>query len=234
VEMKRMWREQVTPRLLELPRGGAIIPRTLKILGIGESAVEERLGSLVRSLNPTVATYAKNDGIHVRLAARAREREEALALLDQMEGEVRALFRESIYGVDDESLAAGTARLLERLGVRLAVGEAGLGGMLCGSFVRETLIGGIVLPAESGDDQPTAEALARTLASRAADVFDAGDALGACAVSSGGDRMWLAAALTHMGGWRTRVEEHRTDPVDAPRRAMLLGLQLVREELQGL
>jgi nicotinamide-nucleotide amidase len=234
VEMKRMWRDQVTPRLLELPRGGAIISRTLKILGIGESAVEERLGRLVRSTNPTVATYAKNDGIHVRLAARAREREEALALLDQMEGKVRALFGESIYGVDDESLAAGTARLLERLGVRLAVGEAGLGGALCGAFAPETLIGGIVLPAEPGNDQRGAEVQARALASRAAGVFDAGDALGVCAVLGGGDLMWLAAALTHRGSWRVRSEEHRTDPADAPRRAMLLGLQLVREELQGL
>ena len=116
VEMRRMWSEQVTPRLLALPRGGAIVSRTLKILGIGESAVEEQLGELVRGANPTVATYAKSDGIHVRIAARARDDAQARSLIAGAEGQIRALFGQSIYGADDErprrehAEAAGRAR----------------------------------------------------------------------------------------------------------------------------
>src|SRR6266576_110858 len=54
-----------------LTRGGALRWRTLKLLGIGESAVEEKLAELVHSTSPTVATYAKNDGVHVRVADKA-------------------------------------------------------------------------------------------------------------------------------------------------------------------
>src|SRR5579883_3666910 len=45
--------------------------------GLGESTVEERLGMLVRSDNPTIATYAKNDAVDVRITAKAQTREEA-------------------------------------------------------------------------------------------------------------------------------------------------------------
>lgn len=229
VEMKRMWRDQVTPRLLALPRGGAIVARTIKILGIGESAVEERLGLLVRTTNPTVATYAKNDGIHVRLAARAHDREEALALLDGMEGRVRDLFGSSIYGVDEESLAAGVGRLLVERGVHLGVAEAGMGGILCGAL-NAGLRGGLVLPAGQIDDAP-AEESARALAERARATFGADDALGACVRRVEGDLVWIAAAARLGDRWTARAEEHRTDPADAPRRAMLLAMQVVREAL---
>src|SRR5437016_14231487 len=57
-EMTPMWEHRVEPTLAS---GAALRWRTLKLLGIGESAVEERLAELVRSARPTVATYAKND-----------------------------------------------------------------------------------------------------------------------------------------------------------------------------
>src|SRR5438309_3874159 len=63
-EMTRMWEVEVEPTLGE---GSGLRSRTLKLLGIGGSNVEEALGALVRSTTPTVATYAKNDGVHVRI-----------------------------------------------------------------------------------------------------------------------------------------------------------------------
>src|SRR5436309_14278917 len=70
-EMHKMWEEQAQPRLAKLLSGGVIASRTLKLAGIGESHAEEALGDLTRSTNPTLATYAKNDGIHLRLTAKA-------------------------------------------------------------------------------------------------------------------------------------------------------------------
>src|SRR5437899_12665122 len=67
-EMTPMWEGHVERTLVS---GGVLRWRTLKLLGIGESAVEEKLDELVRSTAPTVATYAKNDGVHVRIAEKA-------------------------------------------------------------------------------------------------------------------------------------------------------------------
>src|SRR6266568_4123240 len=41
--------------------GGLIFTRILRVSGLGESMVEERLDSLIHSNNPTIATYAKPD-----------------------------------------------------------------------------------------------------------------------------------------------------------------------------
>ena len=70
----------------ELLSGGVIVSRTLKLAGIGESHAEEALGDLTRSTNPTLATYAKSDGIHLRLTAKAATRSEA----DAAAGRLRA------------------------------------------------------------------------------------------------------------------------------------------------
>ncbi|HEX6608851.1 MAG TPA: molybdopterin-binding protein, partial [Chloroflexia bacterium] len=56
-EMMRMWSQEIAPRLVA-GGNGEIISRTLKVLGLGESAAEERVEDLLRSNNPTLATYA--------------------------------------------------------------------------------------------------------------------------------------------------------------------------------
>ena len=75
-EMYRMWEYEVIPRL-GLYTGGLIFTRILRVSGLGESAVEERLDSVIHSNNPTVATYAKIDAVDVRITAKAGTREEA-------------------------------------------------------------------------------------------------------------------------------------------------------------
>src|SRR5919202_290111 len=70
-EMRKMWEEQAMPRLAERVTGAMIVSRVLKLVGIGESHAEEALGDLTHSTNPSLAPYAKSDGIHHRLTAKA-------------------------------------------------------------------------------------------------------------------------------------------------------------------
>lgn len=232
VEMRRMWEEQVVPRVLALPRGGAIVARTLKILGIGESAVEEQLGDLVHGSNPTVATYAKSDGIHVRLAARADDTEDARRLIAATEEHVRAIFGESIYGVDNESLATGLTRLLAARGLRCGVAERGLEGALAGTIAQQVLAGGLLLPALPDAQQGQAgEAEALALAERAARTFEAPVGIGALVVRHGDLDIEIAAAALVEGRRVAHAERYRIDPADGPRRAALLAVQLLRDAL---
>src|SRR5690242_1410720 len=99
-EMHKMWEEQVQPRLAKRISGGAIVSRILKLIGIGESNAEEVVGDLTRSINPTLATYAKSDGIHLRLTAKAATPAEAESLLDAFEPQVRARVQEWVYGTE--------------------------------------------------------------------------------------------------------------------------------------
>src|SRR5205823_3078743 len=119
-EMTPMW-EAVEP---SLTRGGALRWRTLKLLGIGESAVEEKLDELVHSASPTVATYAKNDGVHVRIADKAPTAAEADARIARVEAQIRERLGDHIWGVDAETLGAVIGRGLLARGWRLAVAES--------------------------------------------------------------------------------------------------------------
>jgi nicotinamide-nucleotide amidase len=135
-EMHKMWAEQAEPRLARLLTGGAIVSRLLKLAGIGESHAEELLGDLTHSANPTLATYAKQDGIHLRLTAKAPTRLEAEALLDAFEPRVRETVADYVYGGEQDSLPAVVGGLLRARGLRLAVAESATGGQLA-SLVTE-------------------------------------------------------------------------------------------------
>jgi nicotinamide-nucleotide amidase len=135
-EMHKMWAEQAEPRLARLITGGLIVSRLLKLTGIGESHAEEMLGELTRSTNPTLATYAKSDGIHLRLTAKAPTRDEAERLLDDFEPRVRERVAEFVYGGESDTFPAVVGALLRQKGLKLAVAESATGGQLA-SLITE-------------------------------------------------------------------------------------------------
>src|SRR5215467_10832666 len=102
-EMYYMWENEVIPRLATFT-GGLIFTRILRVWGLGESAVEERLGSVTRGNNPTVATYAKSDGIDVRITAKAETHGQAEELVAVMETQIRQILGRFIFGIDKDTL----------------------------------------------------------------------------------------------------------------------------------
>ncbi|HEX9036527.1 MAG TPA: competence/damage-inducible protein A [Ktedonobacterales bacterium] len=129
-EMTRMWVREAEPRLR--PRTGAtLFTRILRVAGVGESTVEERLGDLTHSLNPTIATYAKQDAVDVRISAKAATEEEARAQVEALEARARAAIGErNVFGVDGETPAGVALRALIERGLTLATMESCTGGLL--------------------------------------------------------------------------------------------------------
>ncbi len=128
-EMFRMWEQEVIPRFVSYT-GGLIFTRLLRVWGLGESAVEERLDSVIHSNNPTVATYAKSDAIDVRVTAKAETRELAEKQVAEMETRVRAILRHHIFGVDKDTLQSVVGKYLTAHKQTLAVMESLTGGLL--------------------------------------------------------------------------------------------------------
>jgi nicotinamide-nucleotide amidase len=145
-EMAPMWEDHVEPTLFA---GAVLRSRTLKLLGMGESAVEEALGDLVRSRAPTVATYAKNDGVHIRLTDKDPDEATVARRLAEMERRVRERIGAHVWGTDGETLGSVVDSALHARGWRLATAEALSGGelaqSLAGAGVR-AYAGGIVRP----------------------------------------------------------------------------------------
>jgi nicotinamide-nucleotide amidase len=136
-EMKRMWEYEAAPRL-RLLTGSLLFTRILRVAGLGESTVEERLGDLIHSENPTVATYAKQDAVDVRITAKATSEAAARAQVDAMDAQARtALGERNVFGVDTDTLARVVLKALERRGETLALLESCTGGLLA-SLITDT------------------------------------------------------------------------------------------------
>ncbi len=133
-EMQRMWEREVVPRLRQRTKGEIILSRTLKTLGLAEAAVDERLGPLLKETNPTIGVYAKSDGIHLRLTAKAASAEEARQRVAFREGQVRELLADQIWGTDDETLESVIGSLLLARKLRIATMESCTGGLLANTL----------------------------------------------------------------------------------------------------
>ena len=148
-EMTRMWEREALPRLRQRA-GETLFTRILRVAGLGESTVEERLGELTHSLNPTLATYAKQDAVDVRITAKAATVEDARALVEALAARVRvAIGERHVFGEDSDTPASVLGQELIKRGLTLAAMESCTGGLLA-SLITDvpgssaTFRGGIV------------------------------------------------------------------------------------------
>ena len=135
-EMTRMWEHEIAPQL-RARSDAALYTRILRVAGLGESTVEERLGALVRETNPTVATYAKRDAVDVRVTAKAATEEDARALVDQMDARIHGELGESVFGIDSETLSNVALKLMTERKLFLGTMESCTGGLLA-SLLTDT------------------------------------------------------------------------------------------------
>jgi nicotinamide-nucleotide amidase len=122
-EMQPMWHNHVRPAL-ESRSGSIIHSRILKSYGVPEGTMDEQLSTLLRSSNPTLALYAKMDGINLRITAKAATKAEAQSLIVAHEAEVRKSLGGSIWGADDDTLEGVVGQALIKKKMTVAVAES--------------------------------------------------------------------------------------------------------------
>jgi len=125
VEMKWLFEHEVEPYLRKRFNLAEVIHyRVLKIVGIGESAVDDKVGHLIaNSSNPTVGVLALPGQVDVRIAAKAANREDAMKMIAPLEAEVRALLGSAIFAADDDTMEHVTGKLLRQQNRTVAVCE---------------------------------------------------------------------------------------------------------------
>jgi len=113
-EMRRMWSEQVRPRLAARFALPPLAMRSVKAFGIGESAMAERLGTLLTEPPAGVdaGIYARDDGVHARFSTRGDA-----GPLDRCVHEALSVLGDDAYGTDGDDLASAALARLGELGV---------------------------------------------------------------------------------------------------------------------
>jgi nicotinamide-nucleotide amidase len=130
-EMHRMWRDTAVTWLKTQGYGqNSIYSRSLRFVGIAESALAEQVNHLFNSTNPTVAPYAGNGEVRLRISARAESETAANDLIDPIAQEIKQIAGAAYYGTDQETLASVVGKLLTAKNQTLAVAESCTGGGL--------------------------------------------------------------------------------------------------------
>ena len=137
-EMRPMWHDELLPDLHRRGLGTDRLVRTLRLTGVGESVVADRLGeALLRRANPEVATYARADAVDVRMSAVGQAHtaagdpaRTAAELLDEVEPVVLAAVGGHVWARGATTWAESLDGELGRLGWSLAVREIGTGAAL--------------------------------------------------------------------------------------------------------
>ncbi len=129
-EMKAMFAESVAPAIAVTGRATVLVGR-LNTFGMSEAKLGEAIADLMaRGRNPLVGTTASQAVISVRIIARAPSEAEARSLLEADKDEVRRRLGTSVFGEEDDTLQAATARLLLERGPTIATAESCTGGLL--------------------------------------------------------------------------------------------------------
>ena len=130
-ELMPIFNEKVAPYLRE--RSNAVlVSKNVHIFGMGESAVEEKIKSVMTdSQNPTVAPYCKEGEVRLRVTAKADSKDEASSMCDAtvsliLDSEVGKY----VYGIDTESLEKALVDALHRHGLTLCCAESCTGGLI--------------------------------------------------------------------------------------------------------
>lgn len=176
-ELEPMFLQQVEPWLLQRS-GRVLVSRYIRIFGLGESAVDERVRDLEEQANPTLSPYCATGEVMLRATASAADEAAARALLDPLVQEVCSRLGDVVYDVadtDEGSLAHSAVAALKARGWTVATCESLTGGLIGATMVEvpgasEVVKGGLI----------TYQSVAKTiLAGVPAETIDAYDVVSA-------------------------------------------------------
>ena len=127
-EMAPMFDHYVVPFLLKDGKK-VLLSHNLHFYGIGESLLETKLHDLMaKSLNPTVAPYAKTGEVMVRVSAMAKDAGDAEKMMEPVIREIKETTGEFLYGIDVGDLQTAAVKMLKEKGLEAAAAESCTGG----------------------------------------------------------------------------------------------------------
>ncbi|GAB6931423.1 competence/damage-inducible protein CinA [Paenibacillus sp. JCM 10914] len=151
-ELIPMFEQEAKPWLLQhvLTHELPIYSKMLKFAGIGESALDERLEDLITAqTDPTIALYAKDGEVTVRISTKAAGEAEAMARLEELEERIRERGPEFMYASEDVPIEKVIVDFMADRGWTLSAAESCTGGLVAESLTSipgsaSMFLGGII------------------------------------------------------------------------------------------
>ncbi|MEA4987884.1 MAG: competence/damage-inducible protein A [Anaerovorax sp.] len=135
-EMQPMFVNEVRP-FLDKNRDGFLAFQMLRLFGIGESSLETVLLDLIdEQTDPTLATYAKQGEVTLRIASKRKSKEEAENAVKEMAERVKEKVGQYIYSMDGEELYEVVGKTLLQKHTTLSCAESCTGGLFAETITK--------------------------------------------------------------------------------------------------
>ena len=130
-EMKPMFENYVAHRLASRAGSQKVVRRMLRVAGMGESAVDERIAPIYSQYeNPQTTILFNQSEIEIHLTARGRTEADAEALLDRLSEQIEERLGNAVFAFAGETMEQVVGLKLSVGSYTLAVAESCTGGLL--------------------------------------------------------------------------------------------------------
>jgi nicotinamide-nucleotide amidase len=130
-ELRAMFDQEIRPRLTRLGHDERLFTRDLRITGLPESEVEQRVSPLYALYPDTETTIlASPPGIQLHPRVWSRDPAQANQILDEMVKRMALALGEHLYSIEGEAMEEVVARALTENRATIAVAESCTGGLL--------------------------------------------------------------------------------------------------------
>lgn len=129
-EMQPMFLEYI-PHYISKKTNQMIISKTVHIFGMGEAAVEEKLRDFMTThTNPTLAPYAKDGEVQIRVTCCAETKSDAEDAIQPVLEHICKVIGKNIYGIDVGNLQTALVQKLQEKHLSVATAESLTGGLV--------------------------------------------------------------------------------------------------------
>ena len=105
--------------------------RTIKVLGPGESQVDEMLSEVIDDPKGcSLALLAKDGEVHVKVTAEGADEASSQTILDELSARITSKLGDGVFGYDEDTLVSVVGNLLMERGKKVAFAESCTGGLL--------------------------------------------------------------------------------------------------------
>jgi len=130
-EMRPMFENFVLPKLSAKAGDVRVVRRVLRVAGMGESAVDEKIAPVYTQYkNPQTTILFNRSEIEIYLTAQAKTERDAELLLDGLAGQIEERLGHSIFAFRGETMEEVVGLRLAVGGFSLAVAESCTGGLI--------------------------------------------------------------------------------------------------------
>ncbi|HEY6331483.1 MAG TPA: competence/damage-inducible protein A [Blastocatellia bacterium] len=130
-EMKPMFDDYVMPDLEKMSRGTRLSTRTLKVTGLGESALDELISPIYKEYsNPATTILFTDSDLEIHLTAQAETSGRAEELVDELADKLSDKLGANLYSADGETIEQVIGQRLAMKGYTISTAESCTGGLI--------------------------------------------------------------------------------------------------------